>query len=115
MSVSKLLQGDIVLMPFPMTDLAESPKPRPAIVISNKIVNKTNDVILAAMTTTIRNDEFSFSINPKDLTHPLANGEIRCHKLFTAKKSIIIKKISALKKVKHKDLFDKISEVLKID
>ena len=38
-------QGDIVLVPFPLTDLSSS-KVRPAIVVSGVDVNNTDDVIL---------------------------------------------------------------------
>lgn len=107
MAVTKLFQGDIVLMPFPFTDLKGS-KPRPAIVVSNKVVNIKEDVIFAAITSTLRNDEFSFKFNSQDLSHKLEEGEVRCHKLFTAKKGIVLKKISALKKERHQELMNKI-------
>ena len=55
-------QGDIVLVPFPLTDLSSS-KVRPAIVVSGVDVNNTDDVILAAITTNLRNDDFSFPID----------------------------------------------------
>lgn len=91
------LQGDIVLIPFPFSNLSNS-KPRPAIIISNSRVNKTQDIILAQITSNIQNDEFSFPINDKIVTNPLReNCEIRCHKLFTASKEIVLRKISSLK------------------
>ena len=112
----RLLQGDIVLMPFPFSDLSPNPKKRPAVVISNKLVNKSEDVILAAITSNIRNDEFSFKIHNKDVSHPLPHlSEIRCDKIFTADKGIIIKKISSLNKEKQKSLFDKIAGLLDVN
>ena len=93
----KLSQGDIVLVNFPFSDLSDS-KRRPAIVVSNAHVNKTSDIILAAITSTIRNDEFSFSLPNTILTTPMhSTCEVRCHVLFTADKTVVIKKISALK------------------
>jgi mRNA interferase MazF len=104
------LQGDIVLVPFPMTDMSAS-KPRPAIVVSNKKVNNTQDVILAAITSTLRNDDFSFSLDNK-VTTPLRKPcEVRCHKLFTAAQSIIKKKISSLKAGEVK-VYEKIKGVV---
>ena len=55
-------QGDIVLVPFPFT-LGTSSKPRPAIVVSNSIVNKTQDVILAQITSKPRKDEFTYILD----------------------------------------------------
>jgi mRNA interferase MazF len=115
MPLNKVSQGDIILLPFPFTDLAAEAKRRPAVVISNQAVNKTQDVILAAITSNLRNDEFSLKINNADVTHALpAPSEIRCDKLFTASKHIIVRKMSALNKKQQKVLFDKISELLKV-
>lgn len=105
-------RGDIVLIPFPFTDLRDS-KMRPAIVVSNATVNRTNDLILAQITSQIKNDNFRFEIRDADVTRPL-NGysEIRCHKIFTGSKSIIKMKISSLKPHKQIDLASQIITLL---
>jgi len=92
-------QGDIVLVPFPFSNQGGS-KPRPAIVVSNSKVNKSKDIILAQITSIQRADEYSYVLENKMITHLLleTNCEVRCHKLFIAEKSIVLKKISALHK-----------------
>lgn len=91
-------QGDIVLVPFPLTDLSSS-KVRPAIVVSGVEVNNTDDVILAAITTNLRNDDFSFPIDNSHLTKPMQRqSEVRCHKLFTCDQTSIQKIITKLSK-----------------
>lgn len=106
------LQGDIVLLPFPFGDGVET-KYRPAIIISNPKVNKTKDVIVAQITSSIKNDEFSFMLHDKIVTYPLKRDcEIRCHKLFTAEKSIITKKISTLKADQRENLYKKVISFL---
>src|SRR5690606_18878706 len=104
-----LLQGDIVLVPFPFSDQSGS-KPRPAIIISNSSVNKTPDVILAQITSQVRADDFSFLLNDKNVTKSLqlAHCEVRCHKIFTAEKNIILKKISSLKKENISELIGQV-------
>jgi mRNA interferase MazF len=106
-------QGDIVLIPFPFSNLTGSDQ-RPAIIISSKTVNdSTSDVILAQITSNTRNDQFSFPLKDEDLDTPLPkNSEIRCHKLFTAEKSIIKKRISGLKKGKLSPILRKISSFI---
>ncbi len=89
-------QGDIVLVPFPFTNLTSS-KVRPAIVVSNSDINNTNDVILAAITTELKDDEFSFKLENSALTTPMTKpSEVRCHKLFTCDQNIIRKAITKL-------------------
>jgi mRNA interferase MazF len=89
-------RGDIVLVPFPLTDLSGT-KVRPAIVVSNSDINNTDDVILAAITTNIKNDDFSFGLDNSFLTKPMNRpSEVRCHKLFTCEQSIIQKAITKL-------------------
>ena len=101
-------RGDIVLIPFPFTDLSGN-KVRPAIVISNSHVNKTSDLILAQITSNRKEDEFSFEIKDKDVTRSMQGySEIRCHKIFTGKKEIIRKKISSLRDSSQTALYEKI-------
>lgn len=97
-------QGDIVLVPFPLTDLTSS-KVRPAIVVSCADVNQTADVILAAITTQLRHDNFSFPIENAHLTKPMhRQSEVRCHKLFTCEQSLIHKAMTRLSRVQVEKL-----------
>lgn len=106
-------QGDIVLVPFPFSDNSKT-KLRPAIIISNSKVNGTKEIILAQITSTIRRDGFSFLLEDKLLTRNLDDYcEIRCHKLFTADKNIVVKKISSLKSDNCKKLIELIVLLLK--
>ena len=89
--------GDIILIPFPFTNL-EKNKVRPAIIISSNLINSTEDIVLLAITSKIRNDAFSFHLNDENLFTPMPrDSEIRCHKVFTASERIIIKKINSLR------------------
>lgn len=102
-------QGDIVLVSFPLTDLSSS-KVRPAIVVSGIDVNNTDDVILAAITTNLRNDGFSFPIDNSHLTKPMQKqSEVRCHKLFTCDQTSIHKTITKL----SKSQIDKLTKIIK--
>ena len=110
--MSNYFRGDIVIVPFPFTDLSES-KNRPAIVISNSKVNKKPDVVLAQITSNVQHDEFSFELKDADVTYSLEGySEVRCHKIFTASKDIIKKKISSLKSTKQVELFNQITSLL---
>lgn len=83
-------RGEIVWVKFPFTD-ASSSKLRPALVLSNQIVNKTGDYLLMQITTRIRNDEFSLLIsNDYYADKPLLRqGELRLHKIFILNEDLI--------------------------
>ena len=105
-------EGDIVLIPFPFTDLTNR-KIRPAIVLSSELVNFTNDVVLLAITGNLRGDDFSFVLSNKHLDAPMRKqSEVRCHKVFTAEQNLIIKKINALNLLEFRNLFNRHVEIL---
>jgi mRNA interferase MazF len=107
------LQGDIVKVPFLYTDNTGS-KSRPAVIISNRLVNTSNDVICAQITAKPRNDQFTLKIENQDLDIPLpCPSQVRCHKIFIVDAKLIEKKISHLKQDKFSELINKISALIK--
>ncbi len=65
----KYNQGDIILLPYPYTDLSNT-KQRQAVIISKDSVNKQN-YIVAKITSVIRADKFSFPIAATDIDREL--------------------------------------------
>ncbi|MGM0475103.1 MAG: type II toxin-antitoxin system PemK/MazF family toxin [Bacteroidota bacterium] len=109
-------QGDIILVPFPYSDQTDT-SVRPAIVISNDEVNRTEDVILAQITTKDRKDTFSFDL-PNDAIitpwlPPYHISYVRCHKIATTNKNLIHKKISEIKRDRLGVLLDKIQSFIR--
>ena len=107
-------QGDIIKVPFPFSDDFSRSKVRPAIVVSNEMSNQLdNDIIIAPITSVVRTNVFSLLIDNQDLTFPLPlNSEVRCNKIMVMRQSLVISKISSLKKYKHNDLIEKIYSCL---
>ena len=61
-------QGDIVLIPVPFSDL-KSQKQRPVLIISNDTYNElTEDIVVLAITSKIKDLAYSVGIESKDLT-----------------------------------------------
>jgi mRNA interferase MazF len=84
-------RGEIISVPFPFRDLSET-KLRPALIISNEVVNVTGDVII---TSKQKDESISIAIQNSDLSLPLPkNSFINCHKVVTVSNSLIQKKIS---------------------
>ena len=96
-----LVKGDVVVIPFPFSDLSASKK-RPAVIIANLT---GDDYIIAQITSVARTDNYSISLETKDfksgkLPH---NSMVRPNKLFTADKSLISYKAGSIdgKKIKE--------------
>jgi mRNA interferase MazF len=93
----KLKQGDIVLVPFPFTDLKDR-KVRPAVVVSNQL-NKHSNFILAKITSVIRADQYSFHLDASWFNRTLDKpSEVRTNELMTLHESLIIKQIGNIDK-----------------
>ena len=93
-------QGDLVLIPFPFTDLTAT-KQRPALVISNDSLNARGaDVVLLAITSQI-----PASLRPEEFLIPAADQRacglpklslIKLTKVITLHQSLIVKRLGTL-------------------
>ena len=103
--MGRFVKGDIVVMPFPFSDLSAS-KRRPALVLAEL---KGNDVILCQITSQNIYDDMSVTINPADIENGSLNNisNARPNKLFTADSNIILYKIGNLNKNKLKKIMGK--------
>lgn len=108
-------KGDIVIIGFPFSDLSNTKK-RPALIISNEIVNKTGDYLLVQVTSKIRNDDLSLAINKTDFLNskelPLQSC-IRLHKIFLLNESLIISKFTAINPGFLDSVIERISALIK--
>jgi len=106
-------QKDIVLIPYPFSNL-EQKKVRPAIVISNDNFNRLcSDCIAVPLTSVLKEEAFSFSINQTDLQNGklIKPSRIRLDKIFSVEKRLVHMKIGNVKD----DFFDKLkSELIEI-
>jgi mRNA interferase MazF len=91
-------QCDIVLVPFPFTDLTTT-KQRPALVISKTAYNqKTEDIITCGITSNLQNSDYSVLLDNENLTTgsiPM-KSRIKIDKIFTLKQSLINKKLAKI-------------------
>jgi len=92
-------QGDILLIPFPYTDLSTT-KQRPVLVISNNYYNGSKqDIIVAAITSNMTDKEYSIRIAAIDLDEGQLKVDsiIRADKIYTFSNRIVIRKFGHLK------------------
>jgi len=104
----KINQKEIVLLPYPFSNL-EGSKVRPALVVSNNEFNKkSDDCIMIPLTTMIKNEPYSTIIEQKNLSFGklLKTSRIRADKIFCVEKNLVKMKIGKLKN----SSFEKIRE-----
>lgn len=110
-------QREIVLVPFPYSDLSSSKK-RPALVISNNDYNqKFDDVVVCVITSNLFKDDYSVTLNNTDLEYGILpeDSVIKLHKLFTIEKSRILKKFSIVNLSYFKKLIPLLNKLFNIE
>src|SRR6266498_968444 len=92
--MGKFIAGDIIVIPFPYTDLSQFKK-RPALILKDL---GNDDYLLAMITSKSYNSPYSLFINAADFSVGSLPVEsfVRCNRLFEVNDSIIIKKAASL-------------------
>jgi len=108
--VAKFVRGDIVVVPFPFSDLTQA-KRRPALVIAQL---EGDDVILCQITSKTIKDNYALSIEEQDIESGSLqqSSNIRPNRIFTADSHIILYRVGNLKASKLSEVVDKIIEIL---
>ncbi len=99
-------QGEILLIPIPFSDLSSSKK-RPVLVLSNDQYNsKTDDIIVAAITSNISSKDYTISISSSNLIEGNLKMDsiIRVDKIYTLSQRIVTKKFGKI----NEDIMDKV-------
>ncbi|WP_442598581.1 type II toxin-antitoxin system PemK/MazF family toxin [Neobacillus sp. D3-1R] len=107
-------QGEIVFVPVPFSDLSQR-KQRPVLIISNNSYNQlTNDLLVAAITSQLKDLDYSVVINSDDLVKGSLKltSSIRSDKIYSLSKTIILKKYGeVIPDILHKVII-KLNDVL---
>ena len=107
----RFVKGDVVIVPFPFSDLSNSKK-RPAIVLADL---EGDDIILAQITSQMIYDKYAIKLDNSHFEDGSLNREsnIRPNKIFTAERSIILYKIGSLKAKKMEQVTKYVIKVFK--
>ncbi len=108
--MAKFIKGDVVVVPFPFSDLTES-KRRPALVIAEL---EGDDVILCQITSHWIKDKYAISVDNIDFVRGSLGQKsyIRPNRIFTADRHIILYRIGHLKLVKINEVVQAIIGIL---
>jgi mRNA interferase MazF len=92
-SGTALEPGQVVLVPFPFTDLSEV-KRRPVLVLSSRRHNSSSrDFICCGMTSNLANRRNSVLIDPTEMAEGSipVQSRIKFDKVFTLERSLVVK------------------------
>ncbi len=106
-----LTRGDIVLFPFPYTDLSNR-KLRPCLVLSEEM---GEDIMLCQITSQrLRKDEYSVELKPADTTDGtiMIDSYIRANMIFTASKAQIRRKLCRVKDDKYRQVTNAVIRII---
>ena len=109
--MAKFVKGDVVVIPFPFSDLSQS-KRRPALVVTQL---EGDDVILCQITSKTIKDKYAISLDDADFISGSLKqtGNIRPNRLFTADNHIILYRIGSIKKDKLNQVIEKMVEIIR--
>jgi mRNA interferase MazF len=105
-------QRDIVLIPFPYSDLSTNQK-RPALIISNNKINKTEDRICCLITRQFHSENIEIPKNKIERGGLPFKSFIKPHRIFTISEKIIIKKLCTINTEIHKKAIIQLNKYIK--
>jgi mRNA interferase MazF len=109
-------QRDVLLIPFPFSDLSSSKK-RPALVLSDSEYNGSNEDVLCCMITSNPDKhDYDVYIDSCDMeSGKLAMpSKVKPYRIFSVHKSIIVKTIGRLDRSKSKEVIKNIELIISL-
>lgn len=109
-SGTRYRQGDIVLMPFPYSDLTAS-KQRPALILSNEKLKGENHI--CCLITSVHAEK-TIELKKEDCINGLLPFQsfVKPERMFTIDERIIRKKLCGIKKAVQKRIVQRIVDLL---
>lgn len=109
-------QRDIVLVPFPFSDLSNR-KVRPVLILSNDKYNQQSaDALVCGLTTNLTQAHYSIVIDVTDVEQPHTlrhRSKIRANTIASLEQSIFIKQIARLKLSVFEQVVEEVKNLIK--
>ncbi|MBN2517889.1 MAG: type II toxin-antitoxin system PemK/MazF family toxin [Candidatus Altiarchaeota archaeon] len=108
--MERLMKGDIVVVPFPFSNLSKT-KRRPALIVADL---EGDDFILCQITSEANKDRYAIALSNKDFKSGSlkVDSMIRPNKLFTADASLVLYRIGSLRESKIKEIEDRLVGII---
>jgi len=109
--LERFVKGDVVVVPFPFSDLSNA-KRRPALVVADL---KGDDLILCQITSQQVRDDYAIELTEEDFQFGSLKkkSNIRPNRIFTADKGIILYRVGRLREKKLEEVIAKIISILR--
>ena len=109
--MAKFIKGDVIVLPFPFSDLSASKK-RPALILSNI---KGDDYIMLQITSKNVKDNYAIPLLEADFCSGSlqTDSNIRPNKIFTLDEKLILYKIGHLNENKLNECVKKVCDIIK--
>ncbi len=112
--------GELYWCQYPLSDKVDKTKKRPVLIISSDESNQLDDdYIVIPLTRVIREEPFSLTIFPVDITDLIdgfaIGGELRCNKPFTVRNNLFAERIGSLHPQKVYDAIDIVRRAIEFD
>jgi len=109
--MERLVKGDVVVIPFPFSDLSQS-KRRPALILTHL---RGEDLILCQITSKKSKDSYTIPLLETDFKKGTLkkDSNVRPNKIFTANNSIIEYKVGSLEQTKTRKVIEKVCTIIK--
>ena len=104
-------QRDVILIPFPYSDLTGA-KQRPALIISNGLINRAEDRICCLITS--QKPEDGILMDSFETGSLPFKSWVKPHRIFTVDERIIKKKLCTITAGFHEKVLTKLNECLKL-
>ena len=108
--MERFVKGDIVVVPFPFSDLTQAKK-RPALVVSSL---KGDDLILCQITSQNVRDDYAITFEDQDMNNGKLDkaSNIRTNRLFSADHHIVLYRIGSLGPAKMQEVIDRLVDII---
>ena len=109
--MGKFMKGEVVVVPFPFSDLTQA-KRRPALVVSTP---EGDDLILCQITSQYVRDNYAVSINNNDFeTGGLKqSSNVRSNRIFTADSHIVLYRVRGLSEDKLNEIIERMIYIIR--
>jgi mRNA interferase MazF len=109
--VAKPLRGDVVVVPFPFSDLKEA-KRRPVLVLASL---EGDDLILCQITSRQSRDRYAIPLQDEDFASGTLrqSSYLRPNRLFTADRTLILYRVGTLQPAKLEEATNRLIEILR--